>query len=134
MTEAVIILKPVHWFAHWPAFQFCSCATFRSNVESYGNLLYVSILETMNRKSHIVLYISRTRSSHQRCSTRKDVPKNSAKFIGKHLCQSLLFNRVAGGLFFNNVTDLRPVTLFKKRLWYRYFPVNFAKFLRTPFL
>ena len=27
-----------------------------------------------------------------------------------------------------------PATLLKKRLWYRYFPVNFAKFLRTPFL
>ena len=26
---------------------------------------------------------------------------------------------------------LRPATLLKKRLWYRCFPVNFAKFLRT---
>ena len=30
--------------------------------------------------------------------------------------------------------DLRPATLSKKRLWRRCFPVNFAKFLRTPFL
>ena len=29
---------------------------------------------------------------------------------------------------------LRPATLLKKRLWHRSFPVNFAKFLRTPFL
>ena len=29
---------------------------------------------------------------------------------------------------------IRPATLLKKRLWYRYFPVNFAKFLRTTFL
>ena len=28
----------------------------------------------------------------------------------------------------------RPATLLKKRLWHRHFPVNFAKFLRTPFL
>ena len=28
---------------------------------------------------------------------------------------------------------LRPVTLLKKRLWHRPFPVNFAKYLRTPF-
>ena len=28
----------------------------------------------------------------------------------------------------------RPATLLKKRLWHRSFPVNFAKFLRTPFL
>ena len=43
----------------------------------------------------------------------------------KYLCQSLFFNKVA---------DLRPVTLLTKRLWYRCFPVNFAKFLRTLFL
>ena len=29
---------------------------------------------------------------------------------------------------------LRRATLLKKRLWHRCFPVNFAKFLRTPFL
>ena len=29
---------------------------------------------------------------------------------------------------------LRPATLLKKRLWHTCFPVNFAKFLRTPFL
>ena len=28
---------------------------------------------------------------------------------------------------------LRPATLFKLRLWNRCFPMNFAKFLRTPF-
>ena len=27
-----------------------------------------------------------------------------------------------------------PTTLLKKRLWHGCFPVNFAKFLRTPFL
>ena len=27
---------------------------------------------------------------------------------------------------------MRPATLIKKRLWYRHFPVNFVKFLRTP--
>ena len=43
---------------------------------------------------------------------------------GKHLCQSLFFNKYA---------DLRPATLLKKRLWHRCFPVNFVKFLRTPF-
>ena len=28
---------------------------------------------------------------------------------------------------------LRPATLLKKSLWHRCFPVNFAKFIRTPF-
>ena len=31
------------------------------------------------------------------------------------------------------VLGKRPATLLKKRLWLRYFPVNFGKFLRTPF-
>ena len=49
------------------------------------------------------------RSSHRRCSVRKDVLRNFAKFTG------------------------RSVTLLKKRLWHWCFPLNFAKFLRTPF-
>ena len=32
------------------------------------------------------------------------------------------------------ISDLRPSTLLKKRLWHRCFPVKFAKFLGTPFL
>ena len=51
--------------------------------------------------------------------------KNFTKFKGKHLCQSLTFNKVA---------NLTPATLLKKRLWHSCFPVNFAKFLGTPFL
>ena len=48
------------------------------------------------------------RSSHRSCSVRKDVLRNFAKSTGKHLCQGLFFNKVAG--------------------------LNFAKFLRTLFL
>ena len=65
------------------------------------------------------------RSSHWRCSVKSGVIKNLAKFTGKHLYQSLFFNKVGG---------LSPATLLKKRLWHRHFPVNFAKSLRTPFL
>ena len=32
------------------------------------------------------------------------------------------------------VAGLRPTTLFKKRLRYRYFPEDFVKYLKTPFL
>ena len=62
------------------------------------------------------------RNSHRRCSVRKGVFRNSTKFIGKHLCQSPFFNKVAAAM------------LLKKRLWHRSFSVNFAEFLRTPFL
>ena len=54
---------------------------------------------------------------------KNSILKKLAKLTGKHLCQGLFFNKVAG---------LRPVTLLKKRFWHRCFPVNFAKFLRTP--
>ena len=65
------------------------------------------------------------RSSRAEMFCKKGVFRNFAKFTEKHLCQSLIFNKFAG---------LRPATLLKKRLWHRYFSVNFAKFLRTPFL
>ena len=51
---------------------------------------------------------------------KKGVLRNFTKFTGKHLFQSLFFNKVAG---------MRPATLLKKRIWHRYFPVNYAKFL-----
>ena len=56
------------------------------------------------------------RNSQRRYSIAKGVLINFAKFTGKHLCQSL-----------------RPATLLRKRLWHQCFPVNFAKFIRTPF-
>ena len=63
-------------------------------------------------------------SSRERCSTKKDVLSNFAKSTGKHLCQSLFFDKVA---------DLTPATLLKKSLWHSCFPLNFAKFLKTSF-
>ena len=65
-----------------------------------------------------------SRSSRPEVFCEKSVLRNIAKFTEKHLCQSLFCNKVAG---------LRPATLLKMRLWHRCFPVNFAKFLRTPF-
>ena len=64
------------------------------------------------------------RSSHCRCSAERGVLTNFSKSTGKHLFQSPFLNKIAG---------LRSAFLLKKRLWPRCFPVNFAKFLRTPF-
>ena len=123
----------------------------------------------------------------QRCSVN-GIFKKFAKFAEKHLCQCLLFNKVAGlrqlwilkKIYWKNPCEYtaakgrdiqnyksrwhkpdvpvfrfrtytttsahlkfgtqmvllagRPVTLLKKRLWHRCFPVNYVKFLRTPFL
>ena len=64
------------------------------------------------------------RSSHQRRFMQKSVLRNFVKITGKRLCQGLFFNKVAG---------LRPAQLRKKRHLHSCFPLNFAKFLRTPF-
>ena len=58
-------------------------------------------------------------------SSRPNMSHMFQKFIGKLPRQSLYFNKVRG---------LRPATLLKKRLWHRCFPVDFAKFLRTPLI
>ena len=52
------------------------------------------------------------------------VLKNFEIFSGKHLCWSA---------FFNKVTDLKYVTLLKKKCQHGFFPVNIAKFLRAAF-
>ena len=64
------------------------------------------------------------KSSRRRYSLTKSVLKSSAKSAGKHLFRSLLFNKVAGWT---------RSALLKKRLWQRFFSLNFAKFLRAPF-
>ena len=48
--------------------------------------------------------------------------------------QSSLENNCARVSFFDKVAGLWPATLLKERLWHRFLPVNFVKFLRTPFL
>ena len=44
------------------------------------------------------LFWANFRSSHRGCSVKKGVLRNFAKFTGKHLCQSLFSNKVAGAL------------------------------------
>ena len=50
---------------------------------------------------------------------KKNVLKNFAKFT-EDTCARVLFNKVV-------------YNFIKNSFWHRYFPVNFAKFLRTPF-
>ena len=57
---------------------------------------------------------------------RKDVLKNFAKFIGKHLCQSFSFNKVAG---------LRPqvCNLIKKETLTQVFSCEFCEIFKNTF-
>ena len=82
----------------------------------------IMFYKLFNSNSTIFLFF---RSSRPEVFCKKGVLRNFAKFTGKHLCQSLFFDKVAG---------LRAATLLKKRLWHRCFHVSFVKFLRTLFL
>ena len=74
----------------------------------------------MDENSGLLHWIFRSSRSEVFC--KRGVFNNYANFTGKDLCGSVLFNKAAGR---------RPATLFKKRLRYGCFPVNFARF-RTP--
>ena len=56
-------------------------------------------------------YYCSTEAVFRRCSVKKDVCRNSAKFTGKHLCRSLSFNKVASSLLVNVLKFLRAPIL-----------------------
>ena len=57
-----------------------------------------------------------------------------SKKVFLEISQNSQENTRARVSLFNKVAALRPATLLKKRLWHRCFPVNVAKFLKSPFL
>ena len=61
------------------------------------------------------------------------VQKCSVEKVFLQISQNSQENTCARVSFFDKVAGLRPATLLKKRLWHRYFPVKFVKFLKTPF-
>ena len=61
-------------------------------------------------------------------------PEVFCKKVFLEVAQNSQENTCDGASFFNKVEGLTPATLLKKRLWHKCFPVNFAKFIRIPFL
>ena len=58
------------------------------------------------------------RSSHQRCSVRKDVLRNSAKFTGNHLSQSLFIKKeTLAQVFSREFWEISKNTFFTEHLW-----------------
>ena len=55
---------------------------------------------------------------------KKGVVRNFTKFIGKHLCLSLFFNKVAG---------LRPATFIKKETMAQVFSYEFCEISKNTF-
>ena len=102
----------------------CFCFCFLSN----KYLLIQSNFTRYFSVNTIFYWWETYRSSHPQVFCEKGVLGNFTKFIGKHLCQSLFFNKVA---------CLRPQAcnfIKKQALAQVFFSVNFVKFLSTPFL
>ena len=79
----------------------------------------------LSNSKYLVFEVSEAivqRGSRPEVFCTKGVLKNFAKFTGKHLSQSLFFNKV----------DLRPATLFKDRLRHRCFP-KFCEIFENTF-
>ena len=99
-----------------PCTRFCSVLVRFDEViklQSFEFSVSDIIPANVQNISPLVFY----RSSYRRCSVKKGVFRNFAKFTGKHLCQRLFFSK-----------------FLKTSLWHRCFSVNFAKLLRIPFL
>ena len=80
-------------------FKVVSIVVPETPLHPYTNLLISCSHEKDNkleRASSLLLSQAHIRSSHRRCSVRKSVLRNFTKFTGKHMCQSLFFNKVAG--------------------------------------
>ena len=65
-------------------------------------------------------------SSHQRCSIKMAILKNSVTFTGKHLCQKLFLIKLQACNFTKNSLQLRcfPVNVVKERIQH---PVNYLR-------
>ena len=68
-----------------------SCET----CEIFKNTILMNINERLVLKKMLNILLICSRSSHRSCSVRKGVVRNFAKFTGKHLCQSLFFNKIS---------------------------------------
>ena len=88
-------------------------------------LLFVNILVRSPPSTNTLRF---PRSSRPDGFRQKGILGNVTKLTWKHLRQSLFFlitlQPSGQSLFFNKVAGL----------WHRFFPVNFRKLLRTPFL
>ena len=100
------MLKRGGCYIRWKIRRYCRTFAFTWIMKKIINTLSLSFEGTWCE-------ITLLRSSNRRCSVKKGVLTNFTKFTGKRL---------------------RPATSLKKSLWPKWFPVNFAKFLKAPIL
>ena len=117
MWWSLFLIKSQAWYLFWrTSAKDCFCIAHTPLIVNLSILLYSA---PSSSSSRLLL-----RSNCPEVFYKKGVLRNFDKFTGKHLCQSLFFNKVAG---------YRPATLLKKRLLYRCFPLNFCKISKNNF-
>ena len=87
------------------------------------NVIITFMLQLFNNNRETMLHAE---AVVQSCSVKKvflEISQNSQE----NACSRVSF------LIKLQASGLSPTTLLKKRLWHSCFPVNFLKFLRTPF-
>ena len=111
--------------------------TLVSHLHNLSQLFYVIVVTSKNNQhnfEHVSSYQKNSQSNlvkpflvlHGKVLTGfKQIIKNFAIFIGKRLCWSL---------FITKLQAYRPAILLKRDSKHSCFPVNIAKFLRTPIL
>ena len=118
ITSLPKYLSAIDWFTSlvWdPAKRFCQSRCL-------GAVIWRWSIRNMFLKFRLFFH---NKSSRPEVFCKKGVLKIFAKFPWKHLWQSASF-----------LIKLQAAhaTLLKNRVWRRYFPLNFAKVLRTSFL
>ena len=104
---------------------------FHAGIDCFlRKVLWLKLLKSNNKPISSAYYFHETVNSlgekqPQDVFDKKGGLKNFAKFAGKHLHQLLFFNKIA---------HYKLHILLKTRFWHRFFPVNFAKFLKPSFL
>ena len=92
---------------------------FVTPLESYSEFQQTSNMEKITTIANSI------RSRRPEVLCKKGVLRNFEKFIGKHLYQSLFFNKVAG---------LRSATLLKKETLVQVFSCEFCEIAKNTFL
>ena len=100
---------------------------------SRGNskfLCVAPVVETFSDRVAFTIPPNTSDGAPQPTALEKQPPEVFCKKRCSYKFRKIYRKTPAAEYFFNKV---RAATLLKKRLWYRCFPVNFAKFLRTSF-
>ena len=82
---------------NWSFLLRISSVNVRKSSKKFGDVhIFLKKILGIHRRLIFGNTIRCSRSSHQRSSVKEDVLRNFAKFTGKHLCQRIFFNKVAG--------------------------------------